>query len=301
MVFPAVPTKKSRAVKRRAAKKRAAKKRSLTAADRQNLRLLADSLGRLLPLEGYRSQFSLKQVAKRYSLTAYVPSKSANKKEAFATFLEKLVCYKPRTLKKVVREILPVAIEKRHAKGDPVLEPEALSLSRQLYEIGVDLRKEIRDLKLPRERPKVVPPPIAIQKILDTFVLHPVMLPDCKEMFTDGHINESVRKALERFERRVQELSALTGKQGTSLMGAAFSEVNPLIKLNPLATIQDRNEQEGFKLLTMGMMQWWRNNLSHGDEPQLPHHEALGRLIQVSNLFHRLDQRADTTSETGIA
>jgi len=280
-------------------KRRESKKRSLTAADRQNVRLLADLLGKLLPLEGYRSQFSLNQIAKRYGLSRYLPPKAANKKEAFAVFIEKVVCYKPRTLKKIVREILPVAIEKRHAKGDPVLEPEALSLSRQLYEIGVDLRKEIRELKLPKERPRVVPPPIAIQKILDTFALHPVMLPDCKQMFTQGHINESVRKALERFERRVQELSGLTTKHGTSLMGAAFSEVNPLVKLNTLTTLQERNEQEGFKLLSMGIMQWWRNNLSHGDEPQLPHHEALGRLIQVSNLFHRLDHRAEEARPTG--
>jgi len=41
----------------------------------------------------------------------------------------------------------------------------------------------------------------------------------------------------------------------------------------------------------MGIMKWWRNNLSHGDAAQLPHHEALGRLILISNLFHRLDER----------
>lgn len=272
--------------------KRPVKKRSLTAADRQNVRQLAEQLGRLLPLEGYRSQFSLKQVAKQYGLSKYLRQKSPNKKEAFAAFIEKVICYKPRTLKKLVREILPIAIEKRHSKGDPILEEEAVRFSAQLAELGVDLRREIRELKLPKERPKVVPPPIAIQKILDSFVLHPVMLPDCKEMFVNGHINESVRKGLERFEKRVQELSALLSKQGTGLMGSAFSEVNPLIKLNGLSSLQERNEQEGFKLIAMGLMQWWRNNLSHGDEPQLPHHEALGRLILISNLFHRLDARA---------
>lgn len=276
---------------KKVAAKREVKKRSLTAADRQNVRILADQLGKLLPLEGYRSQFSLTQIAKQYGLTKYLPQKTANKKEAFTGFIEKVICYKPRTLKKLVREILPIAIEKRHSKGDPILEDEALAFSGQLYALGIDLRKEIGELKLPKERPKVVPPPIAIQKILDTFVLHPVMLPNCKEMFIQGHINESVRKALERFEKRVQELSGLSDKQGSGLIGAAFSELNPLIKLNNLTSIQGRNEQEGFKLLAMGIMQWWRNTLSHGDEPQLPHHEALGRLILISNLFHRLDER----------
>ncbi len=41
----------------------------------------------------------------------------------------------------------------------------------------------------------------------------------------------------------------------------------------------------------MGIMHWWRNNLSHGDEDQLPHHDALSRLIMVSNLFYEIDGR----------
>ncbi len=152
--------------------------------------------------------------------------------------------------------------------------------------------KEIKDLHLPKERPKVVPPPIEIQKIIEKFKLHPAMMPDCKEMFIRGHINESVRKALERFEKIVQDLSILQDKQGPDLMASAFDHDNPKIRLVEVTTTtQGRNEQLGFKFLTMGIMHWWRNNLSHGDEPQIPHHEALGRLILVSNLFHRLDER----------
>lgn len=272
-------------------KKKVMKRKTVTAPQAQAIRNLADQLGKLIALEGFRSSFSLTIVAKKRGLSRYLPKKSTNKKEAFFEFLKNLYCHKPRTIKILVREILPIAIEKRHAKGDPVLEAEALELSGRLSALGIDLAAEIAAMNLPKERPKTVPPPIAIQKILDTFTLHPSLMPDCKTMFNNGHINESVRKALERFEKTVQDLSGLHDKQGPDLMALAFSEQNPKIKVSNLSIQQEVNKQIGFKLTCMGIMHWWRNNLSHGDEAQLPHHDALGRLIMVSNLFHELDGR----------
>ena len=189
------------------------KKRRLSIAETQNVRILAEQLGRLIPLSGYRSSFSLVNIASQNKLSKYLPAKTTNKKEAFAIFIENLLCYKPRTLKKIIRIILPKAIEKRHREGNPVLEVEANALGEQLKKLGVDIKKEIAELHLPKERPKIVPPPIEIQKILESYKLHPVLLPDCKNMFIDGYINESVRKALERYEKRIQELSGLAEKQ----------------------------------------------------------------------------------------
>src|SRR3990167_2405739 len=108
--------------KKRVRTKKVRRRQTLTASEKQNIRALADKLGRLIPLAGYRSSFSLTNVAKENELDKYLPKKSANKKEAFAIFLENLICYKPRTLKKLVRDILPKAIEKRHREGNPVLE-----------------------------------------------------------------------------------------------------------------------------------------------------------------------------------
>lgn len=276
---------------KKVAKKKVVKRTTITAPQAQAIRELADQISKLISLEGYRSSFSLTTVAKEKGLTKYIPKKSANKKEAFYGFLLNLHKHKPRTIKILVREILPVAIEKRHKKGDPVLEAEALELAAKLNLAGVDMKDEIAGMNLPKERPKTVPPPVAIQKILDAYILHPTMLPDCKQMFIEGHINESVRKALERFEKLVQDLTSLHDKQGPDLMATAFNEQGPLIKVSKLLTSQEKNKQIGFKLTTMGLMHWWRNNLSHGDEDQLPHHDALGRLIMISNLFHEVDAR----------
>lgn len=273
-------------------KKKIAKKRvTVTAPQAQSIRALAEQLGKLIALSGFRSSFSLTTVAKERGLSKYLPTKTANKKESFYEFLRNLFCHKPRTIKILVREILPKAIEKRHEKGDPVLEAEALELSTKLKALGIDLESEIIAMRLPKERPRTVPPPIAIQKILDAYVLHPSLLPDCKKMFIEGHINESVRKALERFEKTIQDLTSVHDRQGPDLMATAFNEQRPKIKFNTLSTPQEINKQVGFKLTTMGIMHWWRNNLSHGDEEQLPHHDAIGRLIMISNLFHEIDGR----------
>lgn len=284
--------KKSRITKRKIKSiKITSRGKTITAPEEQALRSLAEQLGKLISLEGYRSSFSLSKIAKDRGLTKYLPKNFSNKKEVIANFLKNLYRYKPRTIKILVREILPTSIEKRFEKGNPVLEGEALELSNKLKAIGVDLYKEIMDLNLPKERPRVVPPPVVIQKVLDSFILHATLLPDCKQLFINGHLNEAVRKALERFEKKVQDLSGIHNKQGADLMAHVFNEQDPKIQFSPLSSPQEINKQIGFKFICMGTMHWWRNNLSHGDEDQIPHHEALGRLIQVTNLLHELDSR----------
>jgi len=189
-------------------KKPKKKKRTLTTSDRQNALDLADRLGKIAPLSShFKGSFSLKKVITQEGLGRYLPKKSSNKTEAISKFVENMMVYKPRTLKKVMRIVLPQAIKKRHQNGDPVLKMESEELANALGAVGCDMRKEISELKLPEDRPKVVPPPPGIQKMLKDFRLHPNMMPDCEKMFLDGHLNESVRKALEKFETHIQQLS----------------------------------------------------------------------------------------------
>lgn len=262
--------------------------KNITACDIQNIRILAEMLGNLIPYSGL-GKFNLKNVAKEFKLHKFLPQKYQNKKESIAYFIRRACKEHPRVLKKLIREILPKSVEKRHQEGNPILANEAGCFSVQLGKIGIDLRKEINDLNLPVSRPTILPPPYDIQDVIKKFVLHPYLMSDCQQLFLNGHINESVRKALEKYEAYVSSKSGLELK-GKDLMAQAFALRNPVVKLNALATESERNEQEGFMLVSMGMMQWWRNTLSHGDKQQIPHHEALGRLFLVSNLLHRLDE-----------
>jgi len=39
---------------------------------------------------------------------------------------------------------------------------------------------------LPKERPRIVPPPASFQKMVDELGLHPVLQPECPKLFKDG-------------------------------------------------------------------------------------------------------------------
>jgi len=259
-----------------------------SAVDIQNIRILAEMLGNLVPYSGYKSKFNLLSIAKNKGLSKYLPRNISSKKEALVEFIRKLHKDKPRTIKIIVREIMPQAIERRHTQGNPILFDEAESFVRQLYKIGIDLRKEILGLNFPKSRPSIVPPPFEVQEILKKFSLHPLLMPDCQKLFLEGHINEAVRKALEKFEVYVQKKSG-SNLVGVDLMGQVFNLNNPLIRLNSLSNKTEQCEQEGFMHIAMGIMQWWRNSLSHGDIKQIDHQEALGRIFVVSNLLKRLE------------
>jgi len=96
-------------------------------------------------------------------------------------------------------------------------------LDATLRKLKVNLSAEFRELHLPDERPAIVPPPHAFQKMVDEFGLHRLLQPDCARLFKDGHLNEAVRKALEKYETYVQQTSALS-KIGVDLMANAFNE-----------------------------------------------------------------------------
>lgn len=259
-----------------------------SAVDIQNIRILAEMLGNFVPYSGYKSKFNIVSIVKKRGLSKYLSKGSSSKKEALVEFIRKLHRNKPRTIKIIVREIMPRAIERRHAQGNPILFDEAESFAKQLCKIGIDLRKEILALNFPKSRPSIVPPPFEIQDILKKFSLHPLLMPDCQKLFIEGHINEAVRKALEKFEAYVQKKSG-SNFVGIDLMGNVFNLNCPLIKLNSLSNKTEQCEQEGFMHIAMGIMQWWRNSLSHGDAKQIDHQEALGRIFVVSNLLKRVE------------
>jgi len=137
-------------------------------------------------------------------------------------------------------------------------------------------------------------------QLLKRINLHASVQKDCVTMFENGHMNEAVRKALERFEKYIQDQIGDHKSTGQGLMSKAFNEQNPLIALNDMKTANDQSEQLGFKLLTMGAMSGMRNLYSHGDVPQMPPSDALERLAFVSLLFKRVEAAVkDGNPKTG--
>lgn len=272
-------------------KRRVTHKKQLSAAVIQSLRTLAEQIGKIVPATSYRKgAFCFHTIARRSGSLRYWPAGGA-KKELIFGFLKDIYRNHPKTFYKLFRENIAQGIERRHRFGDPVLEPEILALDHTLRALGVNLSKELKALNLPKERPRIVPPPAAFQKMIEELGLHPVLQPDCSKLFKDGHVNESARKALEKYETYVQKK---TGHStiGKDLMAHAFNETTPLIKIADVSTKRGKGLQEGFKFVSMGAMSFWRNMFSHGDEEQIPHQDALAILAAVSHLLHYIDNNS---------
>ena len=116
-----------------------------------------------------------------------------------------------------------------------------------------------------------------------------------EKLFLDGHYGAAVRSALTVLEVRVRKMltehSATLGEipaTPAALMATAFSEKNPVIRLNDGTTPFDRDEQRGFQFLAQGVMAWPRGSLTH-DLPEMDAADALERLALVSMLMKRLD------------
>jgi uncharacterized protein (TIGR02391 family) len=263
-------------------------KRSISAVSIQNLRTLSGQIGEIIPATSFRKGgFCFQTIAIKLHLkNSWL---SGTKKEAIFGFLKTIYKDHPRTFYRIFRENIAQGIERRHKMGSPVLEPEILSLGMTLQALDVNLTKEFRALHLPKERPRIVPPPSSFQRMVDELGLHPTLQPACVNLFKEGHINESVRKALEKYEVHVQQKSG-QDKIGTYLMATAFSETAPLIKIADHTSTRGKGLQEGFKFLSMGAMEFWRNFCSHGDEDQMAHHHAIAMLATVSHLLHIIDE-----------
>jgi uncharacterized protein (TIGR02391 family) len=286
-----MPKTKKRAKKKIARKSTRPKKKQLSAVAIQNLRTLAEQIGNIIPATSFhKGAFCFQTIAKKQGLQKEWPA-LGSKKERIFPFLRAVYRSHPKMFYKIFRENIAQGIERRHKSGDPVLQAEILQLDATLKKLNVNLSKEFKDLHLPAERPSIVPPPFGFQKMLDELGLHPYLLPDCPKLFKGGHINESVRKALEKYETYVQQKSALT-RIGTDLMANAFNETTPLVKVADAATDRGKGLQMGFKFVSMGAMSFWRNLCAHGDEDQMPHQDAIAILATTSHLLHYIDSHS---------
>jgi uncharacterized protein (TIGR02391 family) len=286
--------KKKRRTKTKSRIKKA-RKRQMSAVSIQRLRTLAGQIGEVIPATSFgKGGFCFATIAKKMGLQKHWSS--GTKKEAIFGLLKPLYRDHPKMFYRIFRENIARGIERRHKLGNPVLEPEILALDRTLRDLDVNLSREFKALNLPKERPRIVPPPAGFQKMVDELGLHPFLQPDCAKLFKDGHINESVRKALEKYEVYIQKKAGIT-KIGANLMAHAFSESNPLVPVADVNQPRGKGLQEGFKFLSMGAMEFWRNFCSHGDEKQVPHQDAIAIIAVVSHLLTYVDQSTSPPSQ----
>lgn len=249
---------------------------------------LADALADMAPATTPGKGFCIRKVAEEFGLRKYW-KEAGNKRKTIARFLEEVFRRYPRKPKAVVMAIVRGGLDWRAGKGVATTREDLEKVAGPMLSLGFDIRKDLRKLELPQPS-RVCPPAQDKVALIERLELHEALTDDCLEMFRDGHFNEAVRKALERFEKRIQDAIGDRQTIGKQLMAKAFNSNDPLIPINVMQSGNDRSEQEGFMHLTMGAMAGLRNLYSHGDVDQMSVTDAIERLCFVSLLFRRVDE-----------
>ena len=100
--------------------------------------------------------------------------------------------------------------------------------------------------------------------------LHPEIKKSSLQLFKNKHYPESTMAAFKKINNMVKRKSGLNSEDGKSLMLKAFSKNSPILKLNPLLSQSDEDEQEGFMHLFAGSIQGIRNPRAHEELKQNP-------------------------------
>lgn len=200
---------------------------------------------------------------------------------------ENVIRKHPRLPYILIRKIVPASIDYRRHKRNPLTRIELDKLIDCLLDLGVDMRGELTSIKLDESVPEITIPPAELVKHLESHSLVSEIASEPLMLYKNGHFNEAVRKAAEKFEVYLQE-KASSQEHGKSLMAKVFRPENPIIKLNSLKTENEKNIQQGFQLMTMGMMQAIRNVFSHGDEDMRSPEECYEMLMFLNWLFRNI-------------
>jgi uncharacterized protein (TIGR02391 family) len=276
---------KAKNKKKKSQKKRVLQKRSTSAKKIQDIRLFAEKIGEIIPATS-QGDFSFLGIAQSKKMEKYwLYNKS--KKDQLSYFFTKLYKYHPNVFKKIIRENIPQGIERRFKQGNPVLNSEMIEIDEILLRLNINLSKEFRQLELPDERPKIVPPPATLQNMIDKVGLHPKLQAECAKKFKDGHLNDAVRDACEKLENYVQVKSGRP-EFGKDLMAKVFNDNSPIIPLIDVSSKRGQGIQEGFMFLMMGTISNIRNKFSHGDEAEIKPHDAYYLLCFISYLFYQI-------------
>lgn len=119
--------------------------------------------------------------------------------------------------------------------------------------------------------------------------IHPEISRVCLKLFDDGHYSQATFEAFKYLDLEVKNASKVNDS-GFKLMMTAFDQNNPKIKLTPLSSISEIDEQLGYRHIFAGVMSAIRNPRGH--EIRLDSLEAcLDHLSIASVLLRRLESR----------
>ena len=110
-----------------------------------------------------------------------------------------------------------------------------------------------------------------------------------RQLFFDGHYARAVEEAYKCVNNTVKAKAQISN-DGQDLMNQAFSEKNPILKLNELKTDSHRNEQVGYMLIFGGCMTGIRNPRAHEHRKKDSPEGALELLVWANHLMRVTDR-----------
>lgn len=260
--------------------------RTVSANKKILLNQLAEILYEFLPLSSdAKNAVTFESIFAESSVGKYLAG-HRTKLQALEKGLTEMYRRHERLPKIIIRKIIPGAVGYRAYKRRPLTQKEIYELSNILYQLGIDMRRELAEIEIDETLPRIKVPPADLEKHLRNHDLDPNISTGPLQLFSDGHFNEAVRKASERLEDFVQETSNLD-LSGRDLMANSFRDGTYI----DVSNIQPENQQgfiDGFKFLTMGAMASIRNIFSHGDEERRTPEECFEMLLFINWLFRNI-------------
>lgn len=120
-------------------------------------------------------------------------------------------------------------------------------------------------------------------------VLHQVVISSSYRQFQRGLYRDAVLNAIVAVFDLIRKRTGLD-EDGASLVGRAFSMVNPMLILSTLDSESGRNEQKGFIQILQGTYLGIRNPKAHSLTTDLTEDKAIQYLVFASLLARRVDE-----------
>jgi uncharacterized protein (TIGR02391 family) len=137
---------------------------------------------------------------------------------------------------------------------------------------------------LPSPAKFVVPKREDLLALYDILVTSSPLRDATRKLFLDGYYARAVEEAYKCLNNVVKDKSGLP-IDGKDLMNQAFSEKNPILKLNELKTTSERDEQIGYMLIFGGCMTGIRNPRAHDHKKVDSPETALEMLAWANHLM----------------